>query len=138
MIFEGSCHCGAVKATFETALSTDAIEVRADQCSFCTTRDVKTVSDPSGKLTLRFSGAGAHPYRFGHKTADFWICNTCGAFVAATTEIAGQLFGVLNVAGVGIGALASRDAKPVDFASEDTASRTARRAARWTPTQILH
>lgn len=136
MVFEGSCHCGALKASFETAQSADALEVRADQCSFCKARGGKTVSDPQGKLTLRFTGAGAHPYRFGLKTSDFWICNSCGAYIAATAEVDGRLYGVLNVAAAGIASLAGREAKPVNYDAEDATSRQTRRAVRWTPTEI--
>ncbi len=116
----------------------DAIEVRADQCSFCVARGGKTVSDPKGKLMLRFARTAAHPYRFGLKTADFWICNTCGTYIAATTEIDGRLYGVPNVAGAGIETLACRKAIPVDYGAENPASRTSRRRARWTPAEIVH
>ena len=138
MIFEGTCHCGALKATFTTVMSADAIEVRADQCSFCTARGGKTVSDPNGKLTLRFAKSDAHAYRFGLRTADFWICNICGAYIAASTEIGGRLYGVLNVAAVGISELARREAQPVDYSGEDAATRAVRRRARWTPTEIVN
>jgi hypothetical protein len=136
MVLEGACHCGAVKAVFETALGADAIEVRADQCSFCKARGAKTVSDPKGKLTLH--AARAHPYQFGLRTADFWICDNCGAYVAATTVIDGRTYGVLNVAGAGIAELARRDAKPVDYSAEDVAARNARRRVRWTPAEIVN
>lgn len=136
MIFEGACHCGAVKVAFETALALEAIEVRADQCSFCKARGAKTVSDPNGKLTLHT--AFAHPYQFGLKTADFWLCDNCGAYIAATTVIDGRAYGVLNVAGAGIRELAQREAVPVDYDAEDVASRNARRAKRWTPAEIVN
>lgn len=136
MIYEGACHCGGVRATFETALAPEAIEVRADQCSFCKPRGAKTVSDPNGKLTVRIGGG--HPYQFGLRTADFWVCDNCGAYIAATTVIEGRAYGVLNVAGAGIAALASRDATPVDYSSEDVAARNARRSKRWTPAEIVN
>jgi hypothetical protein len=136
MIFEGACHCGGVKVTFTTAMSVDAIEVRADQCSFCKPRGAKTVSDPQGKLVVHT--AFAHPYQFGLKTADFWICDNCGAYVAATTVIDGRTYGVLNVAGAGIEELARRDAKPVNYDAENVAARAARRRARWTPAEIVN
>ena len=136
MIFQGSCHCGAVKVTFETAIAADAIEVRADQCSFCKPRGAKTVSDPKGKLTLHT--AFAHPYQFSLKTADFWVCDNCGTYIAATTVIEGRTYGVLNVAGAGIKVLADREAKPVDYSGEDVAARAARRRVRWTPAEIVN
>jgi hypothetical protein len=135
-MLEGACHCGSVKATFETSLAPDAIEVRADQCSFCKSRGAKTVSDPNGKLTLHT--AFAHPYQFGLKTADFWICDNCGAYIAATTVIEGRTYGVLNVTGARIPELARRDAVPVDYDAENVAARNARRAKRWTPTEIVN
>jgi hypothetical protein len=135
MIFEGSCHCGGVKVAFETAQTADALEVRADQCTFCKNRGAKTVSDPKGKLTVHT--AFAHPYQFGLRTADFWICDNCGAYVAATTIVDGQVFGVLNVAGARIDDLARREANPVNYDGEDVSARQARRAARWTPAVIV-
>jgi hypothetical protein len=120
---------------FETALAADAIEVRADQCTFCKSRGAKSVSDPKGKLTVHT--AFAHPYQFGLRTADFWVCDNCGAYVAATTIVDGQVYGVLNVVGARIDDLARREAKPVDYDGETVESRQARRAARWTPAVIV-
>ena len=136
MVLEGACHCGAVKAAFTTALPVSGIEVRADQCSFCKARGAKTVSDPQGRLVLH--AARAHPYRFGLRTADFWVCDACGAYVAATTMVEGRTYGVLNVAGVGLTELARREAKPVNYDDEDASARNMRRAARWTPAEIVN
>ena len=136
MVLEGACHCGAVTVAFSTSMLLGDIEVRADQCSFCKARGAKTVSDPNGKLTLHT--ARAHPYQFGLKTADFWICDNCGAYVAATTVIDGRIYGVLNVAGAGIAELARRDAKPVNYDAEDASARNARRSVRWTPAEIVN
>ena len=135
MSFEGACHCGDVVVLFETAKRAQDIEVRADQCSFCRSRGARTVSDPIGGIAFRMKGR-AHPYRFGLKTADFWLCNRCGAYVGATTEIDGQLYGVLNVAGTQIKEFDRRTGRPVDYSSEDAATRMARRKQKWTPATI--
>jgi hypothetical protein len=127
---EGGCHCGAITVVFETALAPDTIEVRADQCGFCRRHGAKTVSDPAGRLTLRFAETAVRRYRFGARTADFLVCRECGAYVASVMED----FGVLNVVGADIAVLASRDARPVDYDDETPDERRARRRRRWTPT----
>ena len=131
-IFEGRCHCGAVTASFETAIASEAIDVRADQCSFCRRNGVKTVSDPAGTLTLGFRESDVERYRFGTRSSDFIICRRCGTFIAAVIDG----FGVLNVVGAGIGALAERPARLVDYDDETPESRTERRRQRWTPLRL--
>ncbi len=128
-LYEGRCHCGAVTARFLTQLAEGAIDVRADQCSFCRRHGAKTVSDPAGKLTLHFREADVERYRFGTCQSDFIVCRTCGAYVAAIIEG----FGVLNVVAADIISLASREARPVDYEDEAAATRLARRRERWTP-----
>ena len=126
---EGACHCGAVGAVFETVLAADEIEVRADQCGFCRRHGAKTVSDPAGRLALRFREAAVARYRFGTRSSDFVVCRSCGAYVAAIIDG----FGVLNVVGADIRAFADRPARPVDYDDETAALRLARRRERWTP-----
>ena len=129
---EGACHCGAITAVFETALAPAEIEVRADQCGFCRRHGAKTVSDPAGRLILRFAEDAVRRYRFGGRTADFLVCRDCGAYVASVMED----YGVLNVVGADIAVLASRAARPVDYESETPDQRRARRRQRWTPTIV--
>jgi len=126
---EGACHCAAVRVVFETALAPSDIEVRADQCGFCRRHGAKTVSDPAGRLTLQFAEADVERYRFGTRTADFIVCRACGAYVAALIDG----YGVLNVVGADIGALAGRGATPVNYDDETPELRLARRRRRWTP-----
>jgi len=128
-VYEGRCHCGAVSVRFETEIAPQAIDVRADQCGFCRRNGAKTVSDPAGTLWLGFREGDVERYRFGTRTADFIICSTCGTFIAATIDG----YGVLNVVGAGIGTLAERPARPVDYDGETAETRTERRLQRWTP-----
>ena len=130
--YEGGCHCGAVQARFESAADPEAIDVRADQCGFCRRHGAKTVSDPAGRLVLRFSEARVRRYRFGTRTGDFLVCRTCGAYVAAVIEG----YGVLNVVGADIPPFAERAARPVDYEDETPSERLARRRARWTPLKL--
>ncbi len=129
MIYEGSCHCGAVIAQYET----DApVILRQDGCGFCSSRGVKSASDPNGRLALE-ARLELQRYRFGHQTADFLLCPTCGTYIAAQMESPHGQVGVLNVVGLSIEEL--NDA-PTTFASldgEDVDERIERRLSRWTP-----
>ncbi len=129
MIYAGACHCGAVRAAYET----DApVRLRHDGCSFCASRGVKSASDANGKLTLQCTQRLTR-YRFGHRSADFLICPVCGTYVATYMEGPNGPVGVINVVGLQIPEL--RDL-PVDTASLDGEThdaRIARRVSRWTP-----
>ena len=128
----GACHCGAIAVVFETALRAEELEVRADQCGFCRRHGAKTISDPAGRLTIRFAEPSVRRYRFGARTADFLVCRECGAYVAAVMEDVG----VLNVVAADIAELARREARPVDYEGETPEERRRRRRERWTPVTL--
>jgi hypothetical protein len=129
MIYRGACHCGAVSAEYETRAP---VRLRQDGCSFCTSRGVKSASDPDGTLRIK-SAARLTRYRFGHKTADFLICSACGTYVAAMTEGASGPVAVINVVGLNISELRELPAAYSNLDGEDMETRQARRRARWTP-----
>ena len=129
MIYRGACHCGAVSATYQT----DApVRLRQDGCGFCSSRGVKSASDPHGQITLT-STAALTRYRFGHKTADFLICPACGTYVATHMEWPGGAVGVINVVGLAIPELKDEPAKLASLEGETEDERIARRLSRWTP-----
>ena len=129
MIYRGACHCGAVSAEYETDA---AVVLRQDGCGFCSSRGVKSASDPQGRLAIS-SRLRLVRYRFGHKTADFLICPTCGTYIAA--RMAGPLgpVGVLNVVGLSISELKDEPATFASLEGETVDARTQRRLSRWTP-----
>ena len=132
MKYLGSCHCGAVSAKYET----DApVALRRDGCGFCSSRGVKSASDPNGRLTLE-SRRKLIRYRFGHKTADFLICPACGTYVAAQMEGPGGPVGVLNVAGLAISELKNEPATLASLDGESVDDRIERRLSRWTPMSL--
>ena len=100
MILRGACHCGQVQVAFETAMSVADLPLRACGCSFCRRHGTKAVADPSGRLTISAPPNGLNRYRFGLRTADYLICRTCGAYVAAV------------IAGNGISTYLTVDASP--------------------------
>ena len=131
MIYRGACHCGAV-ATYET----DApVQLRHDGCSFCASRGVKSASDPNGKVAL-ISAVRLTRYRFGHKSADFLICPTCGTYVATRMDGPRGPVGVINVVGLQIAELKNEPAPTASLDGETPEERVARRLSRWTPLML--
>lgn len=129
MIYRGACHCGAVRAAYET----DApVRLRQDGCSFCASRGVKSASDPAGSLRLE-SERKLIRYRFGHKTADYLICPVCGAYVATCMNGPLGAVGVINVVGLNIQELKDEPATLASLEGETEDERIARRLSRWTP-----
>jgi hypothetical protein len=133
MIYRGACHCGAVRAEFETQTLP---RLRADGCSFCTSRGVKSASDPDGALRL-WSTRPLIRYRFGHRTADFLICSACGTYVAAMMDGPRGTVAVANVVGLSIPELRDEEPEQTDFEGEGEADRISRRLSRWTPISLL-
>lgn len=132
MNYLGSCHCGAVKANY----ATDApVTLRQDGCGFCSSRGVKSASDPNGRLTL-VSQRRLIRYRFGHKTADFLVCPTCGTYVATQMEGPRGPVGVLNVVGLAISELKDEPAALASLEGESVEDRIQRRLSRWTPMNV--
>src|SRR5262249_52477431 len=129
MIYRGACHCGAVRAEYET----DApVRLRHDGCSFCASRGVKSASDPNGRLMLT-STRPLVRCRFGQKTAEFLICSACGTYVGACADSEKGPIGVANVVGLQIADLKNEPAETKRLDDESVAERNARRLSRWTP-----
>jgi len=129
VIYRGACHCGAVHAEYETD---QPVRLRQDGCGFCSSRGVKSASDPEGRLQLTASKRLTR-YRFGHKTADFLICPACGTYVATHMESARGAIGVINVVGLNIAELKNLPATLTLLEGETTEERLQRRMSRWTP-----
>ncbi len=129
MIYRGACHCGAVSAAYETSAP---IRLRADGCSFCRTRGVKSASDPDGKLAV-VSTQKLTRYRFGHKSADFLLCPVCGTYVGTMMESPRGPIGVINVAGMNIEEFRNLPVTLTSLEGESPEERIARRVSRWTP-----
>jgi hypothetical protein len=129
VIYRGACHCGVVSAEYETS---EPVRLRADGCGFCSSRGVKSASDPEGRLTLT-SAKPLTRYRFGYKTADFLICPDCGTYVATLMEGSRGAVGVINVVGLQIDELEHLPVTLTSLEGESNEERLQRRNARWTP-----
>lgn len=132
--FDGSCHCGALRFSFQTELPVVKWSVRACQCRFCRAHGALTTSDPLGRLMFRVSHDELlEHYRFGLKTADFLLCKRCGVYVGAQIETTHGAFGIINT----LTMMPVPEGLPVaarpDYGSESPNERVERREKRWTP-----
>jgi hypothetical protein len=135
--YEGSCHCGAIRATLHASKPAAELEVRACQCSFCTRHGAKTVSDPAGRCRFEIDGAALSWYLFETRTGMSLICNRCGMYAGVIIEDGDNVWSVLNVRGLAIAEFKDRAGKPRVYEGETPEQRIARRKAMWTPTEIV-
>jgi hypothetical protein len=136
--FEGSCHCGALGFSFQTALPVMGWSIRACRCGFCRAHGALTTSDPSGRLVFDIHEREVlQRYRFGLKTADFLVCRRCGVYLGAQIDTANGAFGIINT--LALTAVPARlpEAVMADYGAENSRERIARRATKWTPLEKL-
>jgi hypothetical protein len=135
--YEGSCHCGAIRATLYASKPADELQVRACQCSFCTRHGAKTVSDPAGRARFEIDGAALSWYLFETRTGMSLICNRCGTYAGVMIEDGDRIWSVFNARGLAMPEFASRTAEPKVYEGETPEERIARRKSSWTPTEIV-
>lgn len=132
-VAEGSCHCGAIGFTFRASQRPESWSVRACRCSFCRGHGARTTSDPKGSVTFRVSDPSQlQRYRFGLRSADFFICNACGVYLASVLTSGRGQFATVNVNAIR-GAIEVPEALPVSYEGESLEQRQSRREQRWTP-----
>ena len=134
----GGCHCGAIAFVFETALAPEEVQPRACQCTFCRKHGVLAASDPGGRVTITVRDEVLlNRYRFGHGTADFYLCARCGACAAAVMADGDAFLSVINVNCLDARERFSRAPAAMDFGAEEEGGRLQRRRAAWTPTEVI-
>lgn len=132
MRFHGKCHCGNISFTYDMPNGTDKLPVRICDCSFCRKHGGLYTSQPDAMLTVALEDKDQITrYRFGTKTADYYVCGQCGANPFVTCAIDDSLFAIVN-----INCLEDLNAEqlvpaPVDFEGESIQNRIARRKQNW-------
>ena len=132
-VFEGRCHCGAIRFELRTSRAPAQWAVRACQCSFCRGHGARTTSD--AEASVRFiipDETRLNRYRFASKSADFYVCRECGTYVASVIDSPRGRFATLNV-NVISPAVSVPAAAPVTYDDETPAQKLARREQKWTP-----
>jgi len=136
--YKGQCHCGAITVDYESDTAPAGTQVRECQCSFCRLHAAKAVSDPAGTLRFTEQQKGAlNRYRFGLNTADFIVCNTCGAYMGVVLRDGDAGYGVVNIRTLTDGEKFTALPTAADYDEETTDSRIARRKVQWTPAEVI-
>jgi hypothetical protein len=118
-----------------TSVPLEAIEARACDCHFCRIHGAKNWSDPRGATTITVADAARlQRYRFALKTADFYICTTCGAYAGAVLTDTDGCWSTVNLR---LTALAEVPERPASYGAEQTPDRITRRKRMWTPTTVV-
>lgn len=130
----GGCHCGNVRWTLRSHLTSSELPARACQCSFCRKHGALSTSDSQGEMHFTVQDRNAMVrYQFATKTADFLICRKCGVYVGAQMREDARYYAIANLNTIdGDGEFAQR-AEPMDYSRENASARRTRRANRWTP-----
>lgn len=136
MLYSGQCHCGKLKASFETRKSPQQLGVRTCQCDFCRRVGAINISDEEGEVVVDAKADDVVRYRFALRTADFIICRHCGVYIAAVTGEGANIRSTVNVAGLRMVEFLSVEEAPMQYGAETAETRVSRRAAKWTPTRF--
>lgn len=131
----GSCYCGNIKFVFITAKPDSELPKRECQCRFCLQHGRISTSDPDGRMRVSIGSEDkVSRFRFGQRTADFFVCRDCGAIPVVTSEIDGATVGLVDVRMIENFPWTRSDARPHDFEGEAVGDRLARRKRNWTGT----
>ncbi|HKY96098.1 MAG TPA: hypothetical protein VJL84_12370 [Kiloniellales bacterium] len=136
MEHRGSCHCGALRVSYRSAVPPGETEVRACQCSFCRRHGSRAISDPGGRVVIEAEARALNRYRFGLGTADYFLCARCGVYLAAVMTEGERAWSVVIVNALDDAESFARPPMPMVYDAEDEAARRARRRAKWTPTEV--
>ncbi len=128
----GECHCGNLSFELTTRTPLDDIVARSCECSFCQKHGAAYWADPEGAATIRITDERhLEKYRFGLRTADFYICRVCGICLGAVLSDEDGAWSAVNLR---LTKLDAQHVQPVSFADDDLARRVGRRKRSWTPT----
>jgi hypothetical protein len=138
IIYQGQCHCGAIRVQLIIDKPPSDQILGACQCSFCRKHNARAFSDPRAQVILTATDREQlQLYTFGLKTSKQVICRQCGVYVAMILADGDQVWSVINIDTLDDRALFTREPQPRDYSAEDQQGRIARRKARWTPTTLI-
>lgn len=133
-VYYGTCYCGLQRINFKTIFEPAEWDVRACQCSFCTSHSARTTSDPLGIIELKLNEKEIFKYRFALATADFLLCKVCGLYLGALLTHEGKQFMTVNISVFDFQVKKTLpQARPVQYSEESARERIIRRSMKWTP-----
>lgn len=134
---QSSCHCGNLQARMETEKQPQDMWLRACQCDFCRSHNMRSLSDAAGRLAIHVADAAqVNRYRFGLKMVDFLICRSCGNYIGAVQQVDGQLYGIMNANLTDNRGAQFGEAEHRFYEDETGDERSARRKSVWTPATL--
>ena len=134
-IYDGSCHCGAIRVALRTQKTAAELGARSCQCSFCRAHGASWTSDSAGALEIVIAG-NVSRYRLGTGSAEFLVCATCGVVPAVLWAAEGRLLSVVRVECLQERAALIAHVSHTNFDAEVLAQRLARRSHSWTPATV--
>ena len=77
--YHGSCHCGAIKFSFESETITEGLRC---SCSICSRKGAMMTVDamPRASLKVEADEKNLGLYQFGSEVAKHYFCKNCGIF----------------------------------------------------------
>lgn len=134
----GSCYCSNIRFVFITDKSDDELPRRECQCGFCVLHGRIATSDRDGELRIAIEAPeNVSKFRFGHRTADFYVCRECGMIPVVTSEIDGATRGIVDVRMIEGFDWSRSETSRHDFEGEEVDDRLDRRKGYWTGTVIF-
>lgn len=134
MEHSGGCHCGNIHARLQLSKPPQDSPLRACACTFCRAHNTRTVSDAAGQFELWADDWSlVELYRFGSRTADYFICRRCGVYVAAVCDTPAGMRAVVNVTCLSDRAAFTAIPTISDYEGETIEARLSRRAVNWMP-----
>ncbi len=133
----GSCHCGNLQAMLITEKKPEEMWLRACQCDFCRSHNMRSLSDSAGRMEMRVrDGSQLNRYHFGLGMVDFLICRNCGNYIGAVQEVDGQLYGIMNANLTENRGAQFGEAEHRHYEEESGEERALRRKNVWTPAAL--
>ena len=130
----GSCHCGMIRFVLAWPDFAEEIQVRKCGCSFCQKHGGAWTSHRHAKLAYQIDDESrVSKYRFGTKTAEFYVCSLCGTVPFVLSEIGDGQYAVVNVNTFEDVGRFTFFVSSTDFEGEGTGSRLERRKRNWIP-----
>lgn len=123
---------------FRWPQSEPEVPVRECGCTFCQKHAGAWTSHRSSELAIEVDDHSlVSTYRFGTRTADFYVCSVCGVAPFVLSDIDGKRYAVVNVNTFDDSGGLSYSSSRSNFDGEDTGSRLERRKRNWIPRVTL-
>jgi len=131
---KGSCHCGNIKFKLHTNVEENDLPLRSCVCTFCLKQNGVYTSLADSELVFSVQDSNkVNRYQFGHKTADFFVCRTCGIVPIILSKIDERLYGIVNICASENSDINKTNHQRKDFDGESEGNRLERRKKFWIP-----